>query len=99
MQQYSGPITVNSTETIQAVASASGYANSTAVAASYTINIPPPPPPTFSPASGTFYNVAQVFITDAKSYATIYYTTDGSTPTTSSTVYSNGVNITSTETL
>jgi N-acetylneuraminic acid mutarotase len=99
VQQYSGTIIVNSTETIQAVASASGYANSTAVAASYTINIPPPPAPTFSPATGTFYNVAQVFITDAESGATIYYTTDGSTPTTSSSTYSNGVNITSTGTL
>jgi N-acetylneuraminic acid mutarotase len=97
--QYTGPITVTSSETIQAVASASGYANSTAVAASYTINIPPPSAPTFSPASGTFYNVARVLIADAESGTTIYYTTDGSTPTTSSSIYSNGVNITSTGTL
>jgi FtsP/CotA-like multicopper oxidase with cupredoxin domain len=36
--QYSGPITVFSTETIQAIAAASGYANSIVTSAAYTIN-------------------------------------------------------------
>src|SRR5260370_31247879 len=45
--------------------------------------------PTFTPASGTsFASTLSVSIADATSGATIYYTTDRSTPSTSSQVYS-----------
>ena len=54
--------------------------------------------PTFSPAGGTYY-VAQNVEIKAASGATIYYTTDGSDPTTASAVYSEPINVASTTTI
>ena len=44
--------------------------------------------PTFSPAAGTYYNPIDVAIACGTTGANIYYTTDGSTPSASSTAYS-----------
>jgi N-acetylneuraminic acid mutarotase len=53
--------------------------------------------PTFSPAAGTFTSVQTVTISDAIMGATIYYTTDGTTPTTASTVYSGAIAVSASE--
>jgi len=55
--------------------------------------------PTFAPAAGTYTGTQSVTITDATSGATIYYTADGSTPTTASAVYTAPVNVSTSETL
>lgn len=56
--------------------------------------------PQFSPGGGTYSSAQSVAISTATSGATIRYTTDGSTPTSSSgTVYSAPVSISSTTTL
>ena len=47
--------------------------------------------PTFSPAAGTYSGAQSVTISDATSGATIYYTTNGTTPTTSSTKYTGTI--------
>ena len=96
---YSGPVTVSSSETLGAIAVASGDSQSAAAMAAYTINLPAAATPTFSPAAGTYTSTQTVSIADSTAGATIYYTTNGSTPTTSSTVYSGPVTVSSSETL
>ncbi len=97
-----GPITVSFTETIQAIAVASGYSNSAIGAAAYAINPPGTPvavTPTFSVASGNYTSTQTVSISDSTSEAAIYFTTDGTTPTANSTLYSSAITVSSTETL
>jgi uncharacterized repeat protein (TIGR03803 family) len=55
--------------------------------------------PTFSPAPGTYSEAQTVEISDTTTGATIYYTTNGSTPTTSSTKYSQAIDVSATETI
>jgi len=99
--EYTGPITVSSTETLEAIAVAKGDTNSAVASAAYTITVSQPSvsTPTFSPAAGAYNSAQSVTISDATSGATIYYTTNGSTPTTSSTMYTGPVTVSSTEML
>ena len=55
--------------------------------------------PTFDPEGGTFTEAQNVTINCATSGATIHYTTDGTTPTASSTVYSTPISVTETMTI
>jgi hypothetical protein len=82
---YSAPISVTATTTIEAIATASDYSTSALSSAVYTITVPAP---TFTPIPGIYNSAQSVTIADGTSGVTIYYTTDGSTPTTSSLVYS-----------
>jgi N-acetylneuraminic acid mutarotase len=55
--------------------------------------------PSFSVAAGTYTSAQSVTLSDASPSATIYYTTDGSTPTVSSAVYSSFITVSATETI
>jgi hypothetical protein len=55
--------------------------------------------PTFSPAGGTYTSAQTVTISDTTTGATIYYTTNGTTPTTSSTRYTVPISVSATETI
>jgi len=96
--KYSGAIAVSATETIKAIAVATGYAASAVASASYTI-VPMAAAPAFSSPGGLYATGLFVSLTDATSGATIYYTTNGTVPTTASTKYTAPITVMANETI
>ena len=94
---YSSPINVASTETISAIAVTSTLTSSVSTGL-YTI-FPLPTAPVLSIPSASYPYGQTVTITDSTSGAAIYYTTDGTTPTTSSNLYSGPITLTYSQTL
>ena len=95
---YAGAISVSANETIEAIATATGYTTSAVGSAAYVIT-PPAATPTFSVPVGTYDSTQSVALSDTSSGATIYYTTNGSTPTASSTKYAGAISVSSNETI
>ena len=87
---FPSTFTLFETTTLKAMATESGMTDSAIASATYTLQTATP---TFSPAPGTYVLMLSVTISDATPGATIYYTTDGSTPTTSSNVYTGPISI------
>ena len=97
---YTSPIVPGmGTTTIEAMAVASGSTPSAVVAATYVVTQAVTATPTFSPAGGTYTASQNVTLSDSTAGAVIYYTTNGTTPTTSSTVYSTAINVAASETI
>ena len=99
---YSGAITVNSAMTVKAMAAKNGYyTNSSVAAAAFTIKVEAVAvsTPVISPAGGEVEEGTTVTITCATEGATVYYTTDGTEPTTSSAVYSGAITVNSAMTI
>jgi hypothetical protein len=96
-------LTITGVGTIVVAANQAGntnYSAATQVSQSIVVNvIGVAATPTFSPVAGTYTAAQTVSISDMTTGATIYYTTNGTTPTTSSTVYSGAITVSSTETL
>src|SRR5205814_3913005 len=88
---YSGPLALTQTTTVRAFAPATGMADSDVAGATYTIKAATP---VLSPAGGTYLSSVTVTITDTTQGAAIYYTTDGSTPTSASTRYTSAFAVT-----
>lgn len=78
-----------------------GRTDFTTVSVTYTVYVPVTDcaTPTFSPAAGSYEGTQSVTITCETDGATIYYTTDGSTPTTISNVYSDAMSVSATQTI
>ena len=77
----------------------SNFGASTSSALTETVNAPAAVSPAMSPAVGTYTTAQSVTLTDATIGATIYYTTNGTTPTTSSTKYTAAIAVSATETI
>lgn len=85
-----GPVLVDQSLTLKAVAYRDGWTASAVSSATYVLEAQPPDvqAPLIEPASGTYGDTIPVTITTLTSGAAIHYSTDGSQPTTSSPTYS-----------
>jgi hypothetical protein len=88
---YKGSVSVINTMSLRAVAAVSGGPASPVATAVYTIA--PAATPTFGLAAGAYTGTQAVTISDATAGATIYYTTSGLAPTTSSTPYAGFISV------
>ncbi len=95
---YTDPIAIGSDTTLMAMASAAGFIQSEVNTANFTFTNQAPPVD-FRPAAGSYENEQHVTISDPDTKAKIYYTTDGSTPTISSRLYTGPVAVLVSETL
>ena len=96
--KYSTPFTLTTTATVNAIAAGTGLLQSAEATATYTL-VTQVFTPVFTPAPGAYTTVQSVTISTTTPNATIYYTTNGTTPTTASTKYSGPVSVGATETL
>ena len=93
--KYAGAITISKDMTIKAMAVKDGnYTNSEVASVSFTIKAREVvATPAFSISGGEVEEGTQVTISCATSGATVYYTIDGSTPSTSSAKYTGAITI------
>ena len=87
---YSSAISVSVNTTIKAKAFKRGMHASETASATYNIRCATP---SFSPVAGTYSSTQNVSLSCATASATIYYTTDGSDPNESSSVYSSAISV------
>lgn len=96
--KYAGPITLAQTTTLKFFAVDAGGRKSAIQTQTYTINTPAPVV-TAAPAGNTYGGAVNVTLTSNQTGTSIYYTTDGTTPTTASARYTAPLAITATKTL
>jgi hypothetical protein len=96
--QYTGPIVVKTDTTLKAIATAPGFVQSAVATAFFTFTNQTPAV-TFSPGGGTYTSAQTVTLSDTDANAKIHYTTNGTTPTASSTLYTAAIKVTASETI
>ncbi len=91
--RYSSPIAVKASETIKAIAIAPGFQASAVATAAYLIKTPAATP-VISPPAGHYTTPQMITISDATHGANIYFTLNGTEPTTSSPRYVGSFRVT-----
>jgi hypothetical protein len=98
--RYTGSFSVSTTTTVKAIATAPNFAQTATASSVITITSQSAAAtPVITPATGTYSSAQNVTITDSTSGATVYYTLDGSQPTTSSTKYTGSFSVSTTTTV
>ena len=98
--EYTESFTVTATTTVKAIAIKEDMDDSEVATVTYTFVLPTVATPEFSPIGGNVTETSvEVEITCATEDATIYYTLDGTTPTASSTEYTEPFTLTATTTV
>jgi hypothetical protein len=95
---YEDPIKISVDTTLRAIASAPGYVQSAVSSATFTLT-DQTPAVTFQPAAGTYTTAQQVTLSDTDTAAKIYYTTDGTAPTSGSTLYISPIAVAASKTI
>jgi hypothetical protein len=95
---YANAIPVYASKTISAIAVAAGDTNSSVAKAAYVIQTPAAAP-TFLPAQGKYIGTQPVALSSATTGASIYYTLNGTTPTTASAKYAGPLAVSSSSTI
>ena len=96
---YTAPIEITTTTTFKAIATKANWQSSDVTTFEVTITAPTVDAPVFTPGTGTYADNVTFSIACATDGAVIRYTTDGTTPTESSTLYSNPLTLTATTTV
>lgn len=95
---YTDPFTISTDTTVRAITSAPGFVQSAVSSASFTFS-GQTPAASFTPGGGTYTATQKVTLSDTDSTANIYYTTDGSTSTASSNLYTGPITIAASTTI
>jgi AraC-like DNA-binding protein len=90
---YSSPIQIDSSLTLKAIAYKNGYDSSSVFSAAYTINIVNVNAPQISVVGGIYYSNQTVSLSTTTIGASIYYTVDGSNPSSNTLIYSTPISI------
>ncbi len=102
---YDGSISVKKSMIIKAIAAKDGFVNSDVATFNYTISsgssgssggrtsTQNASAPTADPGSGTYTSAQSVRLSTSTGDASIYYTTDGTTPTSASTLYTKAISV------
>jgi hypothetical protein len=93
------PTAVETDTLIVQATDSTGAVSQKAVSIATVASQSPAATPTFSPVAGTYSSSQTVTISDSTPSATIYYTTNGATPSTSSPVYTTPISVTATTTV
>ena len=94
--RYTAPIVIGATTTLKAIAALNGWNDSTVTTAVYTLQCVAP---TCNPKAGAYTGTQLVTLSSTTLGASIYYTTDGSTPNAATgTLYTPGTPVTISDT-